>query len=408
MRYIVCFALMISANVDAQTVTFKSLNGPKLPDQSYPTSLSRMIVAVNGSVFTCGTGGLFRSNDQGASWTRISPYSTGGMELSRTDSTLYIAGAMGCYASLNQGTTWKPLNDQLPSTSLYSLTVDSKGNLFVTTRNQVFRSRDKGATWERIAANITPSQGYAWYIHTTPTDALLLDASYEFHRSTNAGDTWQSVPQAPHYQFIAISPTLLVGGGYSDGEILRSTTDGRSWQSVQTGYTDDFIDAIAMDNSGHLYAGSNYFGGAGHLFRSKDNGLSWSRDPTSDPDFECMAFAPNNYLFLGTHNYGAFRSLQYVSSVSSAIVAVGQEMSVYPNPGISHFSLSYWLASPCRVTIHLIDEAGRVVWQYQSQEAQTPGEQEMTLDAQSLLPGVYAARLVAGDKVAMTKLVVAR
>lgn len=61
---------------------------------------------------------LLRSNDAGATWTRVAPIpSVGGLTIDPGDPAhIVVAGSDGVLRSIDGGATWQPLEDGLPGT----------------------------------------------------------------------------------------------------------------------------------------------------------------------------------------------------------------------------------------------------------------------------------------------------
>ena len=57
------------------------------------------------------------------------------------------------------------------------------------------------------------------------------------------------------------------------GGVFRSTDNGQSWVEINHDVIQTDVRALAINSSGHIFAGT-YFGGG--VFRSTDNGDSWT------------------------------------------------------------------------------------------------------------------------------------
>lgn len=99
-----------------------------------------------------------------------------------------------------------------------------------------------------------------------------------------------SLPRAYAYR-LAVSPEGFI---YSIGDsvLYKSTNDGLTWSPV--GVFSKMAQAIAFDRDGRLFAGNDAFG----LFRSTDGGITWSNSLVTEG---CNSFAvhPNGFLFAG-------------------------------------------------------------------------------------------------------------
>ena len=119
------------------------------------------LVAKENTVLLIGwdTGSVIRSSDTGNTWTHVT--STGISVIPGSvhdavginDSTFYIYGQSGIYRTFDGGKSWSRYNTQ-PKSGLYNLTFVSRGkekstseSLYAMTREEVFKSTDKGKSW---------------------------------------------------------------------------------------------------------------------------------------------------------------------------------------------------------------------------------------------------------------------
>ena len=74
------------------------------------------------------------------------------------------------------------------------------------------------------------------------------------------------------------------------------------------------------------------------------------------------------------------------------------EINVYPNPAHTEYTLVFYLKNASQITISLLDLSGRVVMVNTNLEHLQAGEVEITLPANSILPGTYLLRIQINDK----------
>ena len=135
-----------------------SIFGNQLSFENEP--LASLVVKKN-TVLIIGwdTGSVIRSSDTGNTWTHVT--STGISVIPGSvhdavginDSTFYIYGQSGIYRTFDGGKSWSRYNTQ-PKSGLYNLTFVSRGkekstseSLYAMTREEVFKSTDKGKSW---------------------------------------------------------------------------------------------------------------------------------------------------------------------------------------------------------------------------------------------------------------------
>jgi hypothetical protein len=175
------------------------------------------------------TDGLFRSTDDGATWTTLgtgltetSPQSI--VELS--DGTLFIGSQYGkLVLRLSPGdTVWQDLSTGLPVRNniapLYALLADRAENLYAGNQKGLFKSTNRGNNWQRIGTEI-------------------------------ADTTITALAMAPGGRLYAA--TILHG-------VYASDDNGSSWRHLGDPPGTTGFDVLAVDSSGVLNAGSAYAG----------------------------------------------------------------------------------------------------------------------------------------------------
>lgn len=94
-------------------------------------------------------GGTFKSEDGGASWTRLSPMFLAVAVDPRNSSTLYGNSGDSIWKSTDGGATWNASNAGLPAMSVRALAIDSQApaTIYAAGDGGVFQSTDGGANW---------------------------------------------------------------------------------------------------------------------------------------------------------------------------------------------------------------------------------------------------------------------
>ncbi len=229
-------------------------------------------------------GGVWRTTDGGSSWHNISDGffggSIGAVAVSEYDNNvIYVGGGektvrgnvsfgYGMWKSVNAGETWEqvglkdsrhigririhPRNPDL----VYAAVM---GNLFAPSQERgVYRSKDGGATWERVLFAheqagavdliIDPSNPriiYAstWHIQRTPYSLISGGEGSGLWKSTDGGDTWTNLSANKGLPTstlgiigIAVSPAnpkrvwALVEA--AEGGLFRSENGGATWTKI--------------------------------------------------------------------------------------------------------------------------------------------------------------------------------
>lgn len=274
-------------------------------------------LAVDGSSLLAGTSqGLYRSSDNGGSWTVLNTDFNIDVQSLVVSDSVYLAARSflyGVYRSTNKGVSWTSV---LSGTNAWALAV-SGSNIFVGTSRKigtgpVFVSTNKGATWSE-ANNGLPSTTTVWALAVSGTTLLASTTSEGVFRSTNNGANWVSsntgLPTSRVRSFCVTDSIILAG---IDGSgVFKSTDEGVTWVKVENGLTVNSGISFGVAG-GSIYVGSY----SDYIFRSSDKGESWHNTGRIEVDPANYDFAtPNCFvtlgtnLFAGTTNAGVFRSV---------------------------------------------------------------------------------------------------
>ncbi len=202
--------------------------------------------------------GMMTQSIQQPPWTLVGPYNIGGRVNAiainpHNANTVFIGAANGgVWKTMDAGTTWTPLTDQLQSVSMGSLAIDPNDT------NIVFAGTGE------LPSGIDTYTGYG-----------LL-------RSTDGGTTWSDIglSSVGAYSRVIVNPNhsniVYAAAGRSGGGVLRSSDGGNSWNWLAGGLPlDASVTDLALSMNGDvavLYAGI-----VGHgVFQSMNGGDSWT------------------------------------------------------------------------------------------------------------------------------------
>ena len=204
----------------------------------------------DGAVFT-GTmsDGVFQSRNRGGNWE---PRNFGLLDLQvlalavspgyEQDETLYAATASGLYRSPNGARAWREVASPSEEAPVLCLAIPvpplGPGTLFAGTDGAgVFRSEDRGATWQSIGVELAESciNGLALSPDFARDRTVLALTDADLFVSRDAGDHWEHCAAAPEALCLAVAPTFPDGGpaliGRAHGAIDRSS-DLAHWQTA--------------------------------------------------------------------------------------------------------------------------------------------------------------------------------
>src|SRR5262245_27702441 len=303
------------------------------PDAVYaiaidPTDPSRL--------YASGYNSVSRSDDAGATWTRIEVAPTGSREVyalaidPQNPSTVYAGAASfagpqmgGVLKSEDGGTTWSQANAGLTDIEVYALAMDPQtaSTLYAGTEGGLFKSIDGAATWAATAITdevrtiaidpVTPSVvwvgtetglarstdgGLTWteivlglagevdsiaIIPTAPATVYASGRNITTWKTTDGGATWARLIDSPGGLQLAIDPSapstvyLVIAG------LFKSRNGGGTWQPSEGGmHAVDATSVVVVPDAPDTIYAANFH----TMYSTIDGGATWSHAivPTSD------------------------------------------------------------------------------------------------------------------------------
>ncbi len=287
-------------------------------------------------------GGLYRSNDGGARWTRLIGAAFPVQDIAASPASpnaVYAALTNGVVRSFDSGATWLPPGQGLTG-YLTSLAAHPTlpGTVYAGSSDGVFRSDDRGATWARVSDGLSDPS-----VHTLAIDpahpATLWAGTASISR---LGGVFQTVDAAARWSFssnglaalsirsLAIDPhdpsTLFAALG-SLG-LMRSRDHGLHWTPLPVPEGEIIWD-VEVDPvvSSTVYAAITL---NGPLLKSTDGGDTWARHGTSPGGLMEIEIDPANpsIMYGGEGFSGFYKSTDggatWVRSPSSPFVSPRQ------------------------------------------------------------------------------------
>jgi hypothetical protein len=269
-----------------------------------------------------------------ANWTAIGPNNFAGrmLDLAFDPNNVNViwAGAAsgGIWRSANGGSSWTPMDDQLPtlaigcvvthptnSNIIYIGTGEGSFNIDAVEGVGVLKSIDGGATWTQTGLSFLLSQGEAvneMVIDPNNPNVLIAATRDGIYRTADAGATWTrtlGTTSGWDGKEVVVDPsnsnTVYVALGYPWGNanngIYKSTDNGMTWTKLTTGLpasasTGRVSLTISTSSPNTLYAGiANTIGNGSSLlgiYRTTNGGSNWTLQSNT----------PNHYNGQGWYN----------------------------------------------------------------------------------------------------------
>ncbi|MEK7262941.1 MAG: two-component regulator propeller domain-containing protein, partial [Bacteroidota bacterium] len=224
--------------------------------------------------------------------------------VSGTGSSL-LAGSFGggVYRTTNDGELWTNSSNGLDNLFIHSL-VTRSNMMYASTVNGVYRSSTNGDLWSFASNGIIATHISSFAI--SPTTVFAASWGNGVYRSQNNGENWFSINTGLPTAYIPLLDLVSSNQLYTaidSSYLFRSTNSGDSWSQVfRFEFPGINIEAIAHFSDGTLFVGTTNWG----MFRSSDFGSNWEEINTglSDMNVRCIFITSDNKLFIGTRNGG--------------------------------------------------------------------------------------------------------
>lgn len=237
--------LLLSApSALAQQPIWESAGGPQTG------GVDDLVATSTGTLLATASGDLYRSQDHGTSWHRLSsaPKGVRRLVVSTEDivfawsGTVWFAGKTGqgpVYASADQGTTWKLVDIRTRTRFVYDIVVGAEGRAFANTSYGVFYSHDGGLSWQMSSwMEVAPDSGRVAAIGANAHGhvAVLDNAGTTLSFSSDNGETWTIRPVSADLFRLSLlwidTRGRLVGAVQGRNAFFVSADRGTTWRPL--------------------------------------------------------------------------------------------------------------------------------------------------------------------------------
>lgn len=231
----------------------------------------------------------------------------------------------GVYLSGNDGRTWTYVSDSMGAfINVTMLAADNNGVLyavvvsdtfgvggnFISNNSELFRSTDNGNHWKVIYTAVEGSDTSITSIVLNNSGGIFFGtASHGVYRSTNAGGSWTFLSYLGPISIatLGVDPNgdiFADAASNGSGELFRSQNNGNTWTIGGSGLGNDVVTTFAR-NANDFFAGT-----IKGVYLSIDNGATWTflhNNATSPAAVSSLAVDSQGNIFAGT-NTGVFFS----------------------------------------------------------------------------------------------------
>jgi photosystem II stability/assembly factor-like uncharacterized protein len=234
-----------------------------------------------------------------------------------------------------------------------------------------YRSSDSGQSWDVIGVNkgFTETHISGVGFHRTDGDILYIGTENGIFRSDDGGDSVNQVLNGGYITDIEFG-TNNTSVGYAswhpefdsdNGEVFKSTNNGNSWSQISTNLPSNLrVLKIVVNpndvNTVYLLSGDGRFAcGTASVFRSTNGGTNWINITSSLSEILDVAIDSNNpnTIYVTTMNADCSEEFYWTDLIGNIYKSTNGGTSW--NTALSDFTGVIWLDSKNTNTIRLID-----------------------------------------------------
>jgi photosystem II stability/assembly factor-like uncharacterized protein len=166
---------------------------------------------------------LCRTDNSGATWTKLKPYDSAVITsiAIKSNNDIYITNGSGLMKSVNNGDTWTNITGATGINLINSIKLNSKGHIFLTSSYGIYKSIDDGASWTHYDFGVTVSEIGAIAINTSDYVFAGSNTGIGMYLTKNNGTKWDSL----NYEYI-----------FSDVKSMSTYTDGMTYMATNVIY----------------------------------------------------------------------------------------------------------------------------------------------------------------------------
>ena len=200
--------------------------------------------------------------------------------------SLYVGTDYGLYRSRDEGQTWTKLEQGMFNQNIHALAVDPADNevLYAATSGGIFKSDDGGdhwTDWFDASSGLTNGEVNDLVIHPNDSEKLFAATQGGLFYSEDAGDSWEllfageGIGKEKPVRLVRLSK-VDPGEIYiaSENGMYRSNFEKKQWEPVWTNQFSDILSMVSMKTDPEFF----YIGTRKGLFKSFNRGRNWVKD----------------------------------------------------------------------------------------------------------------------------------
>lgn len=234
--------------------------------------------------------GVYLSKDRGTTWSLISPATN--IELQpvvsvafdpRSSGTIYAGTPRLPWKTTDGGANWSLIAEGMSTDSdIINVRVDpvKPSRVFIGACSGFWHSNNGGETWSKMAGIPFESRRtYAFVQDTHHPEVIFAGTSRGLYATRDGGGVWKNIAHNEIKSLAFSNETLYIAT--ADDGLFKSEDHGETLQKIDDGFTSRNFSPLS-ENGNLLLTGTNAEADAGAIFSSADGGFHWNR--ITDPE----------------------------------------------------------------------------------------------------------------------------
>ena len=337
---------------------------------NWETRSNNLPAAIVNSVFKCSNGdilaglrnlGIYRSSNDGISWqpsnNGISTYAIFKNIRNSPNGYVFAVGepsffddTLKLYRSSDNGLSWTSILLPQTNSSFNNITIDASGNLFISLSSftsAMLKSTDNGNSWSETQL----PQFLFIENFTSSGNDLYLTSSGTIFKSTDMGVSWTQINsggwQTSFFSAFAVNRRGDIFAS-TGNDLYVTTNNGLSWQTHNSGLVQNSgINKFIFDNSDYIYSLTHFKGIFKSVRSTITSVISNGRDIPNNYSLSQNypnPFNPVTNLEFGISDLG-FVSLIVFDVIGNEVAVLINEMKNAGNYKYQFSTINYQLSS---------------------------------------------------------------
>ncbi len=218
------------------------------------------LYAINGAA-------IIRSSNEGLSWSTLpASLSNGGITALAfaPDNTFFVSTSIeGVFRSTDKGVTWDQCNSGMDNQQIATLTISKNGDIYAGGIQGIYRSTNNGNHWKKQIINFGDTLKYALKLSINKKDIIFTASDSTVCWSSDYGVTWKKntvgLNNVRIYTLLS-TPSGKTFAATTNGVFFIDDPNVDTWHPFAEGLSTKNVLSLCIDAKGYLFAGTDVSG----------------------------------------------------------------------------------------------------------------------------------------------------